>query len=205
MKPTTKFSVLFLLSIILFSSCNTKCEHKDHNVNDSRPENAITYKEMASMFHQYDIGQKKVLDKYRLELTGDENDGVESISHFYELDQLKQYIAYLERISKEKDIKLTGLRIFSAAYPKEHSNKALRGRHTLIFMPTATIGGINDVAFEPLYSKNRQPIKFTEFLNKYSSEETKQVQRASFMPFLNSMQDDLESSGANKMRPFPPL
>lgn len=205
MKSTTKLSALLLLSVLIFSSCNTKCEHKDHNVNDSRPENAITYKEMAAMFHQYDIGQKKVLDKYRLDFTNDPTDATESISHFYEIDQLKQYIAYLEKLSKEKNIKLTGVRIFSAAYPEKHRDASKRGRQTLIFMPTAKIGNNDGVAFEPLYSEKGTPIKFTEFLNKFSSEETKKVMRASFLPALNLLQDDLKSSGTNRLEHTPPF
>lgn len=197
-------SIILLFFTLLITSCTPKCEHKEDKINNSRPENAITYQEMADMFHQYDIGQKKVLDKYRVEFTNNENDNIESISHFYELDQLKQYIAYLEKLSKEKEIELTGIRIFSAAYPKKYSDKKLSGRQTLIFMPTAKIGDRNGVAFEPLYSEKGKPIKFTKFLNKFSSKESKQVMRASFLPLLNPAIQDLESSGANRMKPFPP-
>lgn len=197
-------SSFLLFFTLIIASCTPKCNHEEHNINNSRPENTITYQEMAAMFHQYDIGQKQVLDKYRTEFTGNENDTIESISHFYELNQLKQYIAYLEKLSKEKEIKLTGIRIFSAAYPKKYSDKTLSGRQSLIFMPTAKIGDNNGVAFEPLYSKKGKPIKFTEFLDKFSSKESKQVMRASFLPLLNPTMQDLESSGANRMRPYPP-
>ena len=206
MMKFNKLYVLFLFSIIVLSSCTNECKHEEHNVNDSRPENAITYQEMASMFHQYDIGQKKILDKYRESFTNDSSDAIESISHFYEISQLKQYIAYLEKLSKEKEIKLTGVRIFSAAYPKEHSDKKLRGRQTLIFMPTAKIGENASAAFEPLYSKIGQPISFTKFLDNYSSKETQQVMRASFFPMLlQGGNDGAESSGANKLDPTPPM
>ncbi|TXD49660.1 hypothetical protein ES045_00290 [Polaribacter sp. IC073] len=186
------------------SSCNTDYKQEQPSVNDSRPANAITYKEMAGMFHQYDIGQKKVLDSYRKEFTNDDKDAIESISHFYDLNDLKQYIAYLEKLSEEKEIKLTGIRIFSAAYPKEHSDISRSGRQTLIFMPTAKIGNSNSVAFEPLYSKKGEPVKFTEFLHKFSSKETQQVLRASFFPSFNSP-EDMDSSGANRLDPTPPM
>ena len=204
MKNINRLFLISLFSITALSSCKTECDHKDHSVDDSRPSNAITYNEMAGMFHQYDIGQKRVLDNYRKEFTNDKTDTIESISHFYELDQLKQYIAYLEKISKEKDIKLTGVRIFSAAYPQKHRDASKRGRQTLIFMPTAKIGDKNDVAFEPLYSEKGTPIKFTEFLHKFSSKETKQVMRASFFPSF-SPQEDMESSGTNRFEPMPPF
>ena len=202
MKTLCKFFSVLFLSIFIFS-CQTEVESKAPKVDDSRPSNAITYKEMAGMFHQYDVGQKPVLDQYRKEFTGDGKDATESISHFYELNQLKQYIAYLEKLSNEKNIKLTGIRIFSAAYPKDYSDELLRGRHTLIFMPTADIKDEKDVAFEPLYSKDGQPVPFTEFLHQFSSKETKDVVRASFLPFM-SVREDMESSGANRLIVTPP-
>ena len=52
--------------------------------------------EMASMFDQYDTGQKIVLDTYRAEYTKNPKDTIESYSQFYDLDQLKQYIAYID-------------------------------------------------------------------------------------------------------------
>jgi hypothetical protein len=204
MKTSYNFFSILFISLFIFS-CKTECNHEDHKINDSRPSNAITYQEMAGMFNQYDNGQKLILDKNRAAFTKDPNDTVESISHFYELNDLKQYIAYLEKISKEKEIKLTGLRIFSAAYPKNHSDKLLRGRQTLVFMPTAKIGDNNGVAFEPLYSKKNQPIKFTEFLNKFTSKETKQVNRATIIPFINTQDELLLSSGANRLRVSPPM
>lgn len=202
MKPILKLT--FFLSILFLAiGCTSECDHKQQVVNDSRPKDAITYKEMAGMFHQYDIGQRKVLNKYRKEFTGSKQDTIETISHFYQLEQIKQYIAYLEKLSKEKEIKLTGLRIFSAAYPKNYSDKKLRGRHSLIFMPATNIGKFTDVAFEPLYSGKGEPVKFTKFLNQFGSKETKQVQRASFLPTLTTTQD-LLSSGLNRGKLAPP-
>lgn len=203
MIPNSKLLSLLLLFLIILTSCNTECSHDLKNVDDSRPSNAITYKEMANMFHAYDVGQKTVLDAYRKELTRGK-DPIESISHFYDLKDLKQYIAYLEKLSKDKNIELTGIRIFSAAYPKDYSQINLRGRHTLIFMPTANIDNEKAVAFEPLYSNKGEPIRFTKFLNQFSSKESKQVVRASFLPNFNIV-EDVPSSGANRLNPSPPM
>ncbi|MCL7762425.1 hypothetical protein MPF19_03290 [Polaribacter sp. Z014] len=207
MKTLFKFSQIFILSILLFSCESEKQDNEgdgnaSEEINDSRPSNAITYKEMADMFHQYDVGQKPVLDKYRQEFTNDATE-IESISHFYEINQLKQYIAYVERLSKEKNITLTGIRIFSASYPKDYSDERLRGRQTLIFMPTADTKEKKNVAYEPLYSKNGEAIPFTKFLDEYSSDETKNVIRASFLSFIG-VKEDLNSSGANRLLVTPP-
>lgn len=202
MKTLCKFYRVLFLALFIFS-CKSEVKSQVSKINDSRPSNAITYKEMAGMFHQYDVGQKPVLDQYRKEFTGDSKDTTESISHFYDINQLKQYIAYLERLSKEKNIKLTGIRIFSAAYPKDYSDKLLRGRQTLIFMPTANTKKDKNVAFEPLYSKKGEAIPFTEFLHQFSSKDTKNVVRASFLPFM-SAREDMNSSGTNRLEPSPP-
>ena len=203
MKPNQKIVLLLLMFSFIFSNCKSDCNHVSKEINNSRPAQAITYNEMASMFNTYDKGQKIVLDKYRAKLTNGK-DSIESLSHFYNLEDLKQYIAYLEKLSNDKDIKLTGLRIFSAAYPIDYKQTDLRGRETLIFMPTAKIGNKNNVAFEPLYSEKGQPIPFTKFLNKFSSDETKKVSRASFVPFTSIQTNLLPSSGANKLEPSPP-
>lgn len=204
MKKFSKVFALFIFLLVLMLGCTSESKYSLDKTDSSRPANTITYQEMAVMFHQYDIGQKKVLDAYRAKFTNNPKDSIESVSHFYELADLKQYIAYLERISKEKEIPLTGIRIFTSAYPKDYSNKELRGRQTLIFMPTAKIGNQQGVAFEPLYSNIGEPIKFTEFLDKYSSKETKQVVRASFLS-TPSLQNGLNSSGANRLDPSPPM
>ncbi|WP_299672346.1 hypothetical protein [uncultured Polaribacter sp.] len=205
MKTLNGFSLLFIFLMIVVSSCKTECNHHEHiKIDNSRPSNAITYNEMARMFHQYDIGQKKVLDAYRKRFSNGK-DSIETIAHFYEIHQLKQYIAYLEKLSKEKDIELTGIQIFSAAYPENYKlDTTLSGRQSLIFMPTANINGKN-TAYEPLYSKKGQPIPFTKFLNKFSSRETKQVMRASFFSFFSENEDELESSGTNRLKPSPPM
>ena len=202
MKTVFKFYQIFFLALFIIS-CRSEAISQVAEVDSSRPSNTITYKEMANMFHQYDVGQKPVLDEFRKELTGDANE-IESISHFYDINQLKQYIAYVERLSKEKDIELTGIRIFSAAYPKDYPEELLRGRQTLIFMPTADTKEKKNVAYEPLYSNKGEAIPFTKFLDQFSSKETKNVARAFFLPFIGA-QEDLKSSGANKLKPTPPM
>lgn len=208
MKVTSNYIILCIVSLILCFSCKTETtQEKSSSVvlkeNNTRPAIAITYKEMAAMFHQYDVGQKPVLDAYRKNFSGIEGD-IETVSNFFDLAQLKQYIAYVEKLSEDKQIPLTGIRIFSAAYPKDYSDKETNGRQTLILMPTTNIGDSLNVAYEPLYSGVKQPIPFTKFLDKFSSKNSKMVNRASFLPLFN-MQDDLESSGANRAQMRPPF
>jgi len=195
----------FVLCALLFVSCKEstkdcppKCEDLSCYSNNNRPDIAITYEEMAAMFETYDKGAKKVLNAYtKKESKG--KDSISTISNWYKLDDLKQYIAYLEKISKEKNIKLTGIKIYPASYPKHYKKKEYAGRQTLIFTPTTTINGRDDVAFEPLYSEEGNPVSIDVFLNQVRNGK---VNEASFLPTLRSQ--SLESSAANRGQINPP-
>jgi hypothetical protein len=197
----TKLFFLLSVSILIFS-CKTECEHTKSDIscypNDTKPSQVITYEEMADMMDAFDKGPKKELNKYLKKVTNGK-DSVSTNYNWYKLDDLKQYIAYIERISKEKDIKVTGFRIVPSTYPKKYKVKELQNRQTLIFTPTTSINGKDDVAFEPLYSEKGKPVEIMKFLDKVRA---KQVNEASMINF--SFQTGLESSSANRFPPNPP-
>jgi hypothetical protein len=145
----------------------------------------------------YDKGAKKELDKYMKKISGGK-DAISRNYNWYKLDDLKQYIAYLERISKEKDKEVKGFRIYPTTFPKNYKDKELRNLQTLFFTPTTTIDGKDDAAFEPLYSKKGEPAQVQQFLDNVRAKKVNTV------GMLNlSLQDSLESSSANRMRPTP--
>lgn len=200
----TKLFTLLALSILVFS-CKTECNHtKTDKVNEScypnseKPSQVITYEEMANMMDAYDKGAKKELNKY-IKKKSKGKDSISTVFNWYKLDDLKQYIAYIERISKEKDIPVTGFRIYPTQYSKKYKEKELRNRNTIIFTPTTTINGKDDAAFEPLYSKKGEPVGITQFLEKVRA---KPVNKASMLNL--SLQGGLESSSANRSNPTPP-
>ena len=104
-----RLTKLFSLSIILLFaySCKTECNHTDDGnescyPNNEKPSQVITYNDMADMMDAYDNGAKKELNKY----INQKSKGKDSISteyNWYNIDDLKQYIAYIEKISKEKN------------------------------------------------------------------------------------------------------
>jgi len=195
-------NLILLVCVLFLSSCKKEVENLSCYPNSKRPNIAITYEEMAEMFDEYDDGAKKVLDKYmKKESKG--KDSVSTISNWYRLEDLKQYIAYLEKISAEKGIKLTGIKIYPATYPKDYGIKKYRERQTLIFTPTTIIEGKEDVAFEPLYSKKGNPISITKFLEQVRN---KKVNEASILPnpFYKTF-EGLESSSANRASIQPPF
>lgn len=189
----------FLTVFILFVACNKVSEHNDCYENSKKPSQIITYEEMASMTDAYNNGAKPILDTYMAEVSNGK-DTISTEYNWYRIEDLKQYIAYIERISKEKDIPVTGFRIRPSAYPKDYSVKELQNRLTLIFTPTTKIGDRDDVAFEPLYSERGKPMPIDTFIKQVGE---KHIDEAAI--FSLKTQEGLESSSANRIRTYPPF
>lgn len=193
-----QFFTVFLFLFLLIS-----CNEKSHNSsscypNNSRPSQVISYEEMAAMMDAFDSGSKKELDKYMKKVSKGK-DSISTIYNWYKLEDLKQYIAYIEKISKEKGIPVTGLRIYPSEYPENYANQKLKGRQTLIFTPTTTLNGKDDVAFEPLYSEIGKPALISEFLEKARMKMSKSG------TYLKSADTTtIQSSSANRIRTTPP-
>lgn len=200
----TKLIAFFAVSI-LFLSCKSDLKHDDpikDDQNSSRPIQAITYPEMASMFKEYDNGQRIVLDDY-ITKKSEGKDTIATISQFFSLSEIKQYIAYIERLSKEKEIELTGIRIFTSAYPSDYKIEEYQNRMCFILAPTANIGDQKNIAYEPLESGMSKPVPMMSVLNKYADETTRTVNRASLFS-LNMARSD-SSSALNRGELNPPF
>jgi hypothetical protein len=196
-----KNTLLILLFISSIISCTSKTTTESiDKTNSKRPSQAITYKEMASMFKAYDKGQRKVLNKF-IKKKSKGKDTIATLSEFFTISELKQYIAYVERLSAEKEIELTGIRIFTSAYPSNYKIPEYRNRVTFMLAPTAKING-RDVAYEPLKSGIKKPVSMMSVLRKYADSTTIKVNRASLFPMLGD--EDEESSGMNRGQIDPP-
>ena len=208
MKLIFKTICLSLLTTVMLSSCTSEGKkkvkevHKNtkpkHLQNSKRPADAITYQEFAAMITQYETHQQKVLEPYVNKKFG-YNEG-DTQSNWFSIEELKQYIAYVERLSKEKEIELTGIRIFSAAYPNNDQGDDYKGRQSLIFTPTAKIKGKIDVSFEPLKSTKGNPLPMLEYLEKFKKES--RINRASFLSNVYTQQEF--SSALNRASLNPP-
>ncbi len=170
--------------------------------NNDRPSQVLTYPEMAAMFDEYNRGARRVLDAYMKKATNGKETR-STVYNWYRIEDLKQYIAYIEKISKEKQIPVTGFRIYPTSYPKNYKDEVLRSRQTIILTPTTTIAGRDDAAFEPLYSGVGKPIGIQKFLN---AARKKRIKKASFFPFQQQQEQDkfLLSSSANRANTTPP-
>ena len=201
MKKNYFFAVCITL---LCMSCGTN--FRDTKTKDiscfeysGRPSQALSYKEVVSMLKHYDDTRVEVLKK----ANKGNNDTREN---YFPLEDLKAYIAYVEKLSKDKKIKITGINIISAAYPDDTDRYQDKANHqTLIFMPATKIEGKNNVSFDPMYSEIGKPKRFDEILKKFNyfyrqpSPRNKMILKAN-----SSGSDDMESSAANRTHISPP-
>lgn len=194
------FFILIFTSLIV--SCSQESITKCPEQNSKRPAQAINYEEAASMFKTYDNGQKKVLDEYIIKRSRGK-DSISTVSIFFEIDELKQYIAYIERLSKEKEIELTGIRIFNAAYPADYEKEEYQNRTTTILFPTANIGDKKNIAYEPLESGIKKPVSMQSILKHYMNNKVEEVNEASFL--FNLQGGGRKSSGLNRGVGAPPF
>lgn len=190
MKSMTK--LMYALFFILFIAVGCKKENNDKDKEhehtekkgkfcynyQGRPDIALTYAELAAMLNQYDETKREVLQKAH----GKEDTRV----NFFKIEDLKAYLAYVEKLSKEKGIKLTGINIISAAYPNDHHDSIKRNYQTLILMPTTSIDGKDNVSFDPLNSKKGTPVTLAEMLMRYG--------------YSWSYDGELKAGSANEMR-----
>lgn len=201
---TIKFFLATVVAVASFMSCSqdkTEDVIAEKTAKTAKPQNLLMYKEMVAMLEHYDQTRKPVLEK----ALGYEDTRVNT----YPIQQLKDYIGYIENLCAQKNIPLTGVNIISAAYPEKQSGTKEAGYQTLIFMPTTTINGEEFVAFDPLKSNKGVPATFKSILAKRgynwpydNSKVAKEEQKAGVVSLR--VTEDEDSSGANRMRPVPP-
>lgn len=65
----------------------------------------------------------------------------DAVSSWFSLEELKEYIAYVEAQGKEKNITINGLRIYFGAYAKNDKQSNKKGLSTVFLVPTKPIVG----------------------------------------------------------------
>lgn len=228
MKSNAKLFLMLTLSVLLFAySCKKESPKPDpvkdpvEDVEDDtksvkQPSILLTYSELAQILKHYDRTRKPALMK---QMGGKKED---ARIQFISLRELKQYIRYIERQARRKDIKLTGINFISGAYPKgfnEHTKKS--DYQTLIMMPATTIGKEEMVSIDLNKSEVGKPLTLTELLKKYNgynwyydgadgsgfgTANGVNIERKAAIKILerNALQDDDISSAGNRMKPSPP-
>lgn len=198
MKFTNKTILVILTSLLVLTSC-----YKNGNENKkvtTKPTNLLTYKEITSMLKHYDANKKPALMK----AFGKEDARVINVP----IEQLKNYIKYVEKLSKEKNIELTGINFVMASYPENYKEEKFREFQTFFYIPATSINGETRVSFDPLHSTKGKPALFKDILQRYnytwtydSFKQPNIMQNKALMLKSNS---NLESSAGNRSHLSPP-
>jgi len=97
--------------------------------------NKITPAEAKILNENFVKTRSKELDKIVEKETGIPNDK-DAISSWFSLEDLKEYIAYVEAEGKAKNITIDGLRVYFGAYSKNDIKADKKGLSTVFFVPT---------------------------------------------------------------------
>ena len=157
MKSTNKIVYLLLTSIFIFTSCGEKQKSKNQNVesqdvesqdvanqNMEKLKGTISYKRAKILQQEYIKTRAVFINEYldkvnHLKKEGlvEKNKKIKDVRDVtFDLETLKQYIAYVEKEAKSKGLKGLGLRVYLGAYPKGDTSVKDPGFTTVFFMPT---------------------------------------------------------------------
>lgn len=141
---------LLLVVIITLSSCTSKDEISivsNQSQDVTRPQNAITLEHFKEYTALYKATRLKDFNANHPEFPYGDTQKV-----WFSIDAMKDYIKYVETISAEKGIPVTGISFHYGVYPKTKEYGIYGGYQTLVMTPTTDIDG-KTVDFEPLQSE----------------------------------------------------
>ena len=95
----------------------------------------ITPKEAKELNQNFVKTRGKTLDKIVENETGKPSKK-DAVSSWFSLDDLKEYIAYVETEGKAKNIRINGLRVYFGAYAKNIKKANKDALSTVFFVPT---------------------------------------------------------------------
>lgn len=143
-----KNHILKSLAIATFCSliaCNDSKKQDTATVVDDPgvPTNIISVAQAVKMHDEYVNRIMPLIEKDKLEKL---NEKYQATQYLYlNLDSLKQYIAFLDKVQEKNNKKISGLRLYFAAYPTvDDSKKAgfestYPGRETMFMAPTMQV------------------------------------------------------------------
>jgi len=95
----------------------------------------INFKEAQELNQNFIKTRSKALDKI-VEVETGKPKQKDAISSWFSLDELKEYIAYVEAEGKAKNITVNGLRVYFGAYAKNDQKDDKKALSTVFFVPT---------------------------------------------------------------------
>ena len=108
--------------------------NKNELQNAGKPKNAISYKEAKALQQEFLTTRANTLNKALNSEHKIKGQDVRDVT--FDLQEIKQYIAYVDAEAKKKGLNGLGLRVYFGAYPKNDTKTKSPGYSTVFFMPT---------------------------------------------------------------------
>ena len=97
--------------------------------------NKINFKEAQELNQNFIKTHSKALDKI-VEIETGKPKQKDAISSWFSLEELKEYIAFVEAEGKAKNINVNGMRVYFGAYAKNDKNADKGALSSVFFVPT---------------------------------------------------------------------
>lgn len=139
MKAQSKFPVVIIAFGIIFLLIFTSCKSIYCNTYSGVPKQIISVDQAVEMKNHY---KSKIIPLIE---AGSEKEYQATEFAWIDLDSLKKYIAYLDKIQEVNKKNISGIRIYFAAYPEQNTftstaQKVLHpGRETVFLAPTIKV------------------------------------------------------------------
>lgn len=124
-----------------------------------KPTTLLKYSEVVNMLESYDETRPKMQNKYlRFE---------DSRVNTFNFKEVKNYLAYADKLADEKGIKLTGISFVKGVYSQDTTkNKMHMNYENLMYLPKAMVNG-EEVSIDLLNSTKEKTVTFKEMLERY--------------------------------------
>ncbi|MDO6492331.1 MAG: hypothetical protein ACSHW4_15405 [Cellulophaga sp.] len=200
------FYFILSLSILVVSSCESpkkqQEEHPELAKEVKPPSEIISTKKAQTLFDSYSKRRAPLIQEYEDKLDPSTTFDVARYG-YYDLETLKNYIAFIEQEAKKADVKISTLRFYLANYPDSKEYKHPK-QNTFFIAPTTTVDG-KEYPFSVITDGKTYKPKFLKdnFIIKPFEKTT--TEEASFFPNISFFnEDDEQSLILNEFGLFPP-
>lgn len=219
-KFVSKMTPIALL-IAIISCNNVKNNDADLPPNDDKvPTNIISVEQAVKMHDEY---VKRIMPLIENDKLQKQNETYVATQYVYmNLDSLKQYIAFLDKVQEKNNKKISGLRVYFAAYPDAAATTQAGletdypGRETFFMAPTMQVESselskkFNTLEHIPFYissnTKDKYVGDYTEIEGLLCKSDNRQIKNKSNNVQKSSLREASNETSliANRMTPCPP-
>ncbi|RPD96022.1 hypothetical protein EGM88_11185 [Aureibaculum marinum] len=201
LKLHPSFLAYFTLIFIFISCEEKKISHENKEPTKEMLAHIIETEKAVNMYQNYKKERIDILKDTLSTLYGKEFNDTRLVQ--VNLKILKNYIAYVEKRSKENNINPESLHFYFSVYP---SNKeGIQKHHQTFFIAPATKDGNNQYGYTLQKKGNKSEILYLKDVlsnHKTSNNTTQDIQKASFFSLSQDEENGLIFNDQNSVPPY---